>query len=262
MATDETPHGGEPAEQTPPPVPQSAPNADAGADAEAVAGAAQAPDVVAKLAEVEADLTREREAAADYLRRWHQAQADLANYKRRAQQEQEQHVRLATGRVLALVLPAIDSFERAFATLPPSLRGFSWISGLALVEMQLQSALAASGATEVPAEPGAEFNPQYHEAVGEMETAEHPAGHIAAVLQRGYAIEGLLIRPALVQIARAPHASPAGEAEASHGASQASAGAASGASGQSPQPSPEPSAPADKDTESEGGGDNDNETQA
>lgn len=250
MATDENPHGGEPAEQAPPPEPQAEPSApDAGAEAGALgAGAERAVDTPeVKLAEIEAELVREREAAADYLRRWHQAQADLANYKRRVQQEQEQHVRLATGRALALVLPAIDSFERAFATLPPTLRGFSWISGLALVEMQLQSALAASGAAEVPAEPGAAFNPQHHEAVGEVETAEHPEGHIAAVLQRGYAIEGLLIRPSLVQLARAPQAS-SGEATST-------------ASGASEESTPEAPAPAgkDKDMESEGGSNNDTE---
>lgn len=252
MATDENPHGDAQAEQAPPPESQPAPDAasaDAGASGgvPANAGAAQAPDAGTKLAEAEAELVREREAAADYLRRWHQAQADLANYKRRVQQEQEQHVRLATGRALALVLPAIDSFERAFATLPPTLRGFSWISGLALVEMQLQSALAASGAAEVPAEPGAAFNPQHHEAVGEVETAEHPEGHIAAVLQRGYAIEGLLIRPSLVQLARAPQAS-SGEATST-------------ASGASEESTPEAPAPAgkDKDMESEGGSNNDTE---
>lgn len=222
MATDENPHGDE---QTPPPAPASErpespsePSAvSAGADTHAGSGsAAPAPEgVTAKLAELEAELAREREAAADYLRRWQQAQADLANYKRRAQQEQEQRARLATGRALALVLPAIDSFERAFATLPPTLSGFSWISGLALVEMQLQSALAASGAAEVPAELGAAFNPQHHEAVGEIESSEHPAGHIAAVLQRGYAVEGLLIRPALVQLARAqqPREAPSTDGE-------------------------------------------------
>lgn len=239
MATDETPHGDERTGQTPPPEPHAGPSAvNAGAGTGAEAGARASAESAAettssKLADLEAELAREREAAADYLRRWHQAQADLANYKRRAQQEQEQHARLAAGHALALVLPAIDSFERAFATLPSSLRGFSWISGLALVEMQLQSALAASGAKEVPAEPGAAFNPQHHEAVGEVETAEHPAGHIAAVLQRGYAVEGLLIRPALVQLAREPQAS-AGE------------GAASSATPL------EPSAPTDKESEGDG----------
>ncbi len=248
MATDENPHGDK---QTPPPASErpeahSGPTAvNAGAQTAAAGAApeaAEASDATeAKLAELEAELTREREAAADYLRRWQQAQADLANYKRRAQHEQEQQMRLATGRALALVLPAIDSFERAFATLPPSLRGFSWISGLALVEMQLQSALAASGAAEVPAEPGEAFNPQHHEAVGEVETAEHPAGHIAAVLQRGYAIEGLLIRPALVQLARAPRA-PSDEA--------AKAGLSQGASEEAMS---EPSAPAAPAQTQEGG---------
>jgi molecular chaperone GrpE len=180
-------------------------------EAHAPASAAQpeeADALRAKLADLEAEVAREREAAADYLRRWQQAQADLSNYRRRAQQEQEQQKRLATRRALALMLPAIDSFERAFATLPPSLRGYSWISGIALVEMQLQSVLAASGVTEIPAAPGAPFNPQHHEAVGEMETAEHPEGHIAAVLQRGYSLEEVVIRPALVQLARAPQPAP------------------------------------------------------
>lgn len=238
MATDEHPRSDE---QTRPPEPPESERGGAGAATESaapeVSGASQAIHATdateAKLAELEAELAREREASADYLRRWQQAQADLANYKRRAQHEQEQHARLATGRALALMLPAIDSFERAFATLPSSLRGYSWISGLALVEMQLQSALAASGAAEVPAEPGAVFNPQHHEAVGEVETTEHPVGHIAAVLQRGYAIQGLLIRPALVQLARAPE-------ESGMQASPGDVGAAS-PSGEPPAASPAPS---------------------
>jgi len=163
------------------------------------------PDTLERrVAELAAELERERTAATDYMQRWQRAQADLANVRRRMQTEQEQRERLATGRTLALLLPALDNFERAFSTLPQSLRGYSWISGLALIEMQLQGALSANGARPIAAEPGQPFNPQQHEAVGEIETAEHPAGSVGLVLQRGYELEGVLLRPALVQLAKAP----------------------------------------------------------
>ena len=178
------------------------------------AEAAEAPE--ARIAELEQLLAAERDAATDYMQRWQRAMADFSNYKRRAQQEQEQHEKLFAAQALMPVLHALDSFERAFASLPDSLRGFTWIEGVALVEYQLRHALDAQGITEVAAEPGQPFDPTRHHAVGEIETDQYPAGDIAAVLQRGYQTETMLMRPALVQVARAPetpeHAEKAGEA--------------------------------------------------
>jgi molecular chaperone GrpE len=196
------------------------PAVDAAADGESsrMADTAETPDApeapARRVAELEAELERERSAATDYMQRWQRAAADLANFRRRMQTEQEQRERMAAGRALALMLPALDNFERAFSTLPDSLRGYSWISGLALIEMQLQGALSASGARPIAAEPGQPFNPQVHEAVGEIETAEHPAGSVALILQRGYELEGVLLRPALVQVAKAPGEASTSPAEA------------------------------------------------
>jgi hypothetical protein len=58
----------------------------------------------------------------------------------------------------------------------------------------------------VAAEPGQPFDPNRHEGIGEVETDAHPEGHVAVVVQRGYEARGLLLRPALVQVARAPKA--------------------------------------------------------
>jgi molecular chaperone GrpE len=160
-------------------------------------------ELEATLAELESQIAREREAATDYMNRWQRAQADFSNFKRRSQQEQEQREAQIAGSVVATLLPALDSFERAFATLPPTLRGFSWIDGIALVHLQFHNALAAHGIQPVAAEPGQSFDPLIHESIGAVETADHPEGHIAVVVQRGYEAKGLLLRPALVQIARA-----------------------------------------------------------
>jgi molecular chaperone GrpE len=179
-----------------------APAADGGQPSEPVA----APD---RIAELERQLVAERDAAADYLQRWQRAQADFSNFRRRTQQEQEQRDALVTARTLATILPALDAFERAFTTLPDSLRGLSWIDGVALVELQLRRALDALGVQPLTVEPGQAFDPMRHESIGELETGDHPAGHVATVVQQGYEVRGLLLRPALVQLARERASAPA-----------------------------------------------------
>src|SRR6185312_8434511 len=153
--------------------------------------AGSAPGADERIAELERQLATERDAATDYMQKWQRAVADFTNFKRRAQQEQEQRDQMFAAQALAPVLNALDSFERAFATLPDTLRGYTWVDGMALVEYQLRHALDAQRITEVPAEPGQPFDPAHHQAIGEVETDQHPAGHIAAVLQRGYEATGL-----------------------------------------------------------------------
>ena len=196
------------------------------ADDSAATPAASADDASARIAELERQLATERDAATDYMQKWQRAVADFANFKRRAQQEQEQRDQMFAAQALAPVLHALDSFERAFATLPDSLRGYTWIEGVALVDYQLRRALEAQGITEVAAEPGDALDPTRHQAVGEVETDQQPAGHIAVVLQKGYQTGSLLIRPALVQVARtptAPEAAAAAEQVKTEGESSAPA---------------------------------------
>ena len=162
-----------------------------------------------KVADLARELDRERDQATDYMRRWHTAQADFANYKRRAQQDQEQRDRLLAAQALAPTLNALDSLERAFLALPATLRGFTWIEGIALVELQLRRALELQGIRLIETEPGQSFDPTRHEPIGEVETDEVDEGAIAVVAQRGYESQGMLIRPALVQLARKPAAQPA-----------------------------------------------------
>ncbi|MGH2516686.1 MAG: nucleotide exchange factor GrpE, partial [Ktedonobacterales bacterium] len=162
-----------------------------------------------RIAELERQLAAERDAATDYMNRWQRAQADFANFKRRAQQDQQQLQRTFAAEAARLVLPALDSFERAFATLPESLRGFTWINGTDLIRLQLEGALNMAGVRLIEVEPGHSFDPAKHEAIGEVESAEHPAGNVAVVVQRGFQIEGYVLRPALVQLAKAAESATA-----------------------------------------------------
>lgn len=167
-----------------------------------------------RIAELESQLAKEHEAATDYMNRWQRTQADFSNFRRRTQQEQERMAQMATAQALGTILPALDSFERAFDSLPASMRMYSWIDGVNLVYLQLRTALQAHGIQPVELEPGQPFNPALHEAIGEIETADHPAGSVAVVIQRGYTVGEMLLRPALVQVARAPQPKAAPETNA------------------------------------------------
>ncbi len=183
------------------------PGSDASEVAEAPAaepsGVGDAPAL--GVTELEQQLAKEREAATDYMQRWQRAQADFANFRRRLQQEQEQHDRQLVAEALAPVLLALDSFERAFRTLPQSLRQFSWIDGIALIELQLRRTLDTYGIHPIAVKPGQPFDATRHQAIGEVETDQYPAGTIAEVIQQGYqhTAGNMILRPALVQVAKA-----------------------------------------------------------
>jgi molecular chaperone GrpE len=163
-----------------------------------------------RVAQLTAELAAERERTTDYMQKWQRAQADHANFRRRAQQEQEQLTALAAAQTMALVLPALDSLERAFKMLPESLYQLTWIEGITLVELQLRRALEAQGLSPFEPRPGDRLDLARHQAIAQTETSEHAEGTIIEVVQRGYELNGRALRPALVRVARAPNGTSAG----------------------------------------------------
>jgi molecular chaperone GrpE len=157
-----------------------------------------------QLAQVLSDLEAERDHATDYMHKWQRAQADMSNFRRRVQQEEEQFAAMAAAQAMALVLPALDSFERAFKTLPESLQRLTWIEGIFLVESQLRRTLEAHGVSPFEPQPGDALDATRHQPVAQAETTAHPEGAVVEVVQRGYELNGRVLRPALVRIARAP----------------------------------------------------------
>jgi molecular chaperone GrpE len=72
-----------------------------------------------------------------------------------------------------------------------------------LIERHVRAILEHQGLAEIEAD-GQPFNPHFHEAVSERETADKPAGTVVQVYQKGYTMHGRLIRPALVEVAKQP----------------------------------------------------------
>ncbi len=170
------------------------------------------PDLEASLAPASAsgdmqtlqsELEAERERVKDLQERWHRAAADLANLRRRTEQERGEVEQFASMRLVQEILPVLDNFERAMATIPDNLAMLTWLQGVMLIQRHLEALLEQRGLQPIESQ-GQAFNPHYHEAVSEREQEGMAAGTVIQEYQRGYTMHGRVIRPALVEIAREP----------------------------------------------------------
>jgi len=136
----------------------------------------------------------------DYLKHLQRLQAEFDNYRRRVQRDNEALVLRAGEGVVEALLPVIDNMQRALEAAQRH-EAEQLVEGVEIVAGQLRSVLESHGLTEVPAEPGAPFDPTVHEAVLAQPHADHVEGLIVAVLERGYLLHGRLLRPSKVIVA-------------------------------------------------------------
>lgn len=125
-------------------------------------------------------------------------QAELINYRRRVQRELAEAAQAGQGRLLELLLPVVDDFERAVESDVEDARAYH--EGVQLILRSLHKALEQIGVERV--EPvGETFDPTLHEAIARHETEEVPDGQIIEVYQPGYTLGDRLVRPASVVVA-------------------------------------------------------------
>lgn len=159
--------------------------------------------------ELEKELAEEREKATDYMNRAMRAQAEISNVRKRLQQDLSLALKDAFKSVVYEQLAVLDSFDRAFATLPKEFQHFTWVEGIGMIQAQLFGILHRTGVTPIETQ-GKKFNPIEHESVAYEDTNAYPEETITAELQRGYKLHDQVLRPALVKIAREPQTVPAG----------------------------------------------------
>jgi molecular chaperone GrpE len=141
-------------------------------------------------------LEEEKTKAERYLANWQRSQADFANYKKRADQDKLEYTKFASAKLMASILPVIDDFERALASLPSEVSGLSWTDGLALIQRKLRAVLEAEGVSEIKAV-GEPFDPLLHEAVMQGDGEE---GKVVQELQKGYRMHDRVLRPTMVVV--------------------------------------------------------------
>ena len=131
--------------------------------------------------------------------------ADLDNFKKRTARERQEAIKYANESLLEKLVPVMDNFDMALSASGESPDGpsESLKAGVAMIAAQFKAALAESGLEEIDAL-GKAFDPNWHEAVSEQESAGVPEGQVLQQLRKGYKLRDRLLRPAMVVIAKKP----------------------------------------------------------
>lgn len=147
-------------------------------------------DVAAQIAELEEKL---EEANEKHLRLF----AEYDNYRKRTAREKTETYTNASVKCIENLLPVIDSFERS---LEFECSDENFKNGMAMIFNQMKEFMTKMNVTEVESL-GAEFDPNFHNAIQQISDTDYAANHICAVYQKGYIMGDKLIRPAMVAVA-------------------------------------------------------------
>lgn len=178
-----------------------------GTGAGATAGQAETAPALQDAEALRAALAAEKARAESYLAGWQRAQADFINYKRRAENDKSESTKFANAMLILNLLPVLDDFQRALASVSASLAGLNWVEGVQLIYRKLETILESQGLTQIKAV-GEKFDPHFHEAVIYKDGDE---GTVMEELQRGYRLHDRVIRPALVVVGKGREKPPEAE---------------------------------------------------
>jgi molecular chaperone GrpE len=137
------------------------------------------------------------------------ATADYENFKKRAAREKQDAIKYANENLIQKLVPILDNFDMAIAAAQtgPADMAQSLQAGITMIYQQLKNTLLEAGLEEVDAS-GQKFDPNWHEAVSQKETADLPEGQVVQQLRKGYKLRDRLLRPASVIVAKKPQEKP------------------------------------------------------
>lgn len=141
----------------------------------------------------------------DFREKWIRTSADLENYRRRMQRDLAEQRKYESLALLKAMLPALDNLDRAIQAASANSNVEELVAGLGMVVKQFETALASVGATPIMAV-GQVFDPNRHEALTQMPSADHPPMTVLQEVERGYELADRVVRPSKVVVSRAADA--------------------------------------------------------
>lgn len=125
--------------------------------------------------------------------------AEFENFRKRTDKEKSQMFDMGARTIVEKILPVIDNFERGLASVPEENQDDPFVSGMQMVYKQLMTELEAAGVKAIECA-GEEFNPDFHNAVMQVESEELESGTIAQELQKGYMYKDSVVRHSMVSV--------------------------------------------------------------
>lgn len=190
-----------------------------GADEESTQAAEEANDTDVKEAESEDDASADADAKADEKKglfkkkkkdkkdeqieelndRLKRQMAEFENFRKRSEKEKSQMFDMGAKTIVEKILPVIDNFERGLAAVPDDKKDDPFITGMDKVYKQMLTELDAVGVKPIECV-GHEFDPDFHNAVMQVENDELESGTVAQELQKGYMYKDSVVRHSMVSV--------------------------------------------------------------
>ncbi|MCX5819670.1 MAG: nucleotide exchange factor GrpE [Deltaproteobacteria bacterium] len=156
----------------------------------------QVEELMVKLQEAE-------EKAAENYDKYVRAVAELDNYRKRAAREKADAIQYGNENLLRDILPLVDGMDRALEHACNSEDFDAFRKGLKLLQGQLMGCLQKHG-VEMIDTAGKDFDPHIHEAMMQVESAQHEDSQVVGEFEKGYLLNGRLLRPAKVSVCKRP----------------------------------------------------------
>ncbi|AMA08479.1 nucleotide exchange factor GrpE [Picosynechococcus sp. PCC 73109] len=181
-----------------------------GAELEAVIAALQQ-----EVSTLRQQLSTQSQQTENFKSQYMRIAADFENFRKRTSKEKEEMELRIKCNTVNEILGAVDNFERARLQIKPSTDGEMTIhKSYQGVYKQLVDGLKKIGVSAMRPE-GEEFDPNFHEAIFQEPTSEHPEGTVIEQVVRGYLLGDMVLRHAMVKVAAAPEEPPSGETSTS-----------------------------------------------
>ncbi|MDE6844464.1 MAG: nucleotide exchange factor GrpE [Lachnospiraceae bacterium] len=125
--------------------------------------------------------------------------AEFENFRKRTEKEKTAMFETGAKSVIEKILPVVDNFERGLAAVPEDEKGGGFAQGMEMIYKQLMTELENMDVKPIPAV-GEEFNPDFHNAVMQVESEEFETGVVAQELQKGYTYRESVVRHSMVAV--------------------------------------------------------------
>ena len=146
------------------------------------------------------ELEKCRGEAKDNHEKYLRLAADFDNYRKRVIREKEELTKYANEKLIRDILPIVDNLERALDHASNSVDFNAFVEGLKLIDGQLRAALTKHGVERIEVA-GSDFDPNFHEAVMQVESPAHDYNKVVEEYEHGYLLNGRLLRPSKVSVA-------------------------------------------------------------
>lgn len=159
-----------------------------------------------KINKLKQELEKESKEKDEYLKGWQRERANFINYKKEEKERFKEVMRFSNERIIKSLIAVLDSFNLAIQSFlddgKDKKENSDYLKGIYLIKSQLEDILQKEGVEEIKVKKGETLNPAFHEAVAEVENKKFAPHTIVEILEKGYILNGKVIRPCRVTLAK------------------------------------------------------------